>query len=131
GAWLHPLRQCAQQAIRSAIVHSGDRAANDPDHVRRALQMAVRGGGDTDTVAAIAGGLIGAAYGVSAIPLGWKRRIHGWPGWRSEELVEHAVTAQRISPETRAAEIRGGPALDPRYSSGWRTTQPCARHPHA
>jgi ADP-ribosylglycohydrolase len=31
------------------------------------LQAAVRGGGDTDTVAAIAGGLLGAAYGASAV----------------------------------------------------------------
>lgn len=33
------------------------------DHLRLSLDAAVRGGGDTDTVAAIAGGLLGAAYG--------------------------------------------------------------------
>lgn len=120
----------ALQGAWSAIVHSGDRAANDPDHVRRALQIAVRGGGDTDTVAAIAGGLIGAAYGVSAIPLGWKRRIHGWPGWRSEELVEHAVTAQRIWSETGAPDLRAWPAIDRLDYSGWRRTETCVRHPH-
>jgi ADP-ribosyl-[dinitrogen reductase] hydrolase len=38
------------------------------DHLRLALDAAVRGGGDTDTVAAIAGGLLGAAYGASAVP---------------------------------------------------------------
>jgi ADP-ribosyl-[dinitrogen reductase] hydrolase len=33
------------------------------EHLRLALDAAVRGGGDSDTVAAIAGGLLGAAYG--------------------------------------------------------------------
>ena len=50
------------------------------DHLRLALDAAVRGGGDTDTVAAIAGGLLGAAYGASAVPADWRRVLHGWPG---------------------------------------------------
>ena len=37
-------------------------------HLRLALEEAVRGGRDTDTVAAIAGGLLGAAYGSTAVP---------------------------------------------------------------
>ncbi len=40
----------------------------------------MRGGYDTDTVAAIAGGLLGAAYGASAVPLQWRHLLHGWPG---------------------------------------------------
>jgi hypothetical protein len=39
----------------------------------------VRGGYDTDTVAAIAGGLLGAVYGASAVPAEWRRLLHGWP----------------------------------------------------
>ena len=42
------------------------------DHLRLALEAAVRGGNDTDTVAAIAGGLLGAAYGASAVPARWR-----------------------------------------------------------
>ena len=43
------------------------------DHLRLALDAAVRGGDDTDTVAAIAGGLLGAVYGASAVPAEWRR----------------------------------------------------------
>jgi ADP-ribosylglycohydrolase/protein-tyrosine phosphatase len=57
------------------------------DHLRLALDAAVRGGGDTDTVAAIAGGLLGAAYGASAVPADWRRLLHGWPGIRTRDLV--------------------------------------------
>lgn len=120
----------AFQGAWSAIVHSGNRAADDPDHVRRALEMAVRGGGDTDTVAGIAGSLIGAAYGVSAVPLEWKRRIHGWPGWRSENLVAHAVVARRTWTELREIDPTEWPLADYLDYSGWSGTETCVRHPH-
>ncbi|SMX98839.1 ADP-ribosylglycohydrolase [Brevibacterium linens ATCC 9172] len=120
----------AFQGAWSSIVHSGDRADNDPNHVRRALEMAVRGGGDTDTVAAIAGGLIGGAYGVSAIPLEWKRRIHGWPGWRSEELVEHAVNATRVWKEYGEIFDNVWPSTDYCDYSDWRRIDTCVAHPH-
>ena len=120
----------ALQGAWSSIVHSGNRAENDPHHVRRALEMAVRGGGDTDTVAAIAGGLIVAAYGVSAIPLEWKRRIHGWPGWRAEELIEHAVKATRMWNEQDKDFDNAWPSTDYCDYSDWRATDTCIAHPH-
>lgn len=49
---------------------------------------AVRGGRDTDTVAAIAGGLLRAVHGASAVPAAWRRVLHGWPGLRSRDLIE-------------------------------------------
>jgi ADP-ribosylglycohydrolase len=42
------------------------------------LQLAVATGGDTDTVAAIAGALLGAIHGASAVPPAWRRRVFGW-----------------------------------------------------
>lgn len=42
------------------------------------LQRAVAIGGDTDTVAAIAGALLGAIHGASAVPDDWRRMVHGW-----------------------------------------------------
>jgi ADP-ribosylglycohydrolase len=63
------------------------------DHLRLALDAAVRGGGDTDTVAAIAGGLLGAGYGASAVPAEWRRLLHGWPGLATRDL---AALATRI-----------------------------------
>jgi ADP-ribosylglycohydrolase len=56
------------------------------------LQAAVRGGGGTDTVAAIAGGLLGAAHGASAVPGEWQAAVHGWPGLRGDDLT--ALAAQ-------------------------------------
>ncbi|MGO0605864.1 ADP-ribosylglycohydrolase family protein [Brevibacterium linens] len=124
--WVVQAFQCAW----SSIVHSGDRADNDPQHVKRTLEMAVRGGGDTDTVAAIAGGLIGGAYGVSAIPLEWKRRIHGWPGWRADELVEHAVNATRVLKEYWKNFDNAWPSTDYCDYSDWRGIDSCVAHPH-
>ncbi|MYS43040.1 hydrolase, partial [Streptomyces sp. SID5998] len=50
---------------------------------------------DTDTVAAIAGALLGARWGCSGIPLAWQRAVHGWPGLTGPDLVRLAVrTAQ-------------------------------------
>ncbi len=60
-----------------------------------AVYRAIRGGGDTDTVAAIAGALAGARFGVSQIPLSWQRRIRGWPGLDANDLVRLAVLAAR------------------------------------
>ena len=58
-----------------------------------AIQRAIRGGGDTDTVAAIAGSLAGALWGASRIPQEWQRRLHGWPGYRIDDLVQRASLA--------------------------------------
>ncbi|HYO39286.1 MAG TPA: ADP-ribosylglycohydrolase family protein [Nocardioidaceae bacterium] len=55
-------------------------------HLQEALHAAVRIGDDTDTVAAIAGGLLGARWGASAVPWHWRRVVHGWPGLRSRDL---------------------------------------------
>ena len=75
----------ALQGAWSAIVHTTGLVDG--------LQAAVRGGGDTDTVAAIAGGLLGAAYGASAVPGEWRAAVHGWPGLRGEDLT---VLAEEI-----------------------------------
>jgi hypothetical protein len=45
--------------------------------VRSALEAAVGAGNDTDTVAAIAGSLLGARWGATALPLSWRRLVHG------------------------------------------------------
>lgn len=42
------------------------------------VQAAIALGGDTDTVAAIAGALLGAIHGASAIPGEWYSVLHGW-----------------------------------------------------
>lgn len=46
-----------------------------PRDVRAVVESAVRLGGDTDTVAAIAGGLAGAAAGAAGVPAPWLRGL--------------------------------------------------------
>lgn len=60
-----------------------------------AIYRAIRGGRDTDTVAAIAGALAGARWGASQIPLGWQRELHGWPGYNADDLTRLAILAAR------------------------------------
>ncbi|WAM13666.1 MULTISPECIES: ADP-ribosylglycohydrolase family protein [Rhodococcus] len=66
-----------------------------PQQLRFALERAVRAGNDTDTTAAIAGGLLGARWGASAVPDRWRRMLHGWPGYSAEDLERLAVGAVR------------------------------------
>ena len=91
--WAVEALQVAWSAIASTPVPQDDPANGvfRVDQLRLALDAAVRGGGDTDTVAAIAGGLLGGAYGAPAIPADWRRVLHGWPGMRARELVELAT----------------------------------------
>ena len=67
----------AFQAALSAIIETPVPVDNPSDHFMKALETAVRIGDDCDTVAAIAGSLLGARWGVSAIPEDWKAIIHG------------------------------------------------------
>ena len=63
-------------------------------HFESALREAVAIGDDTDTVAAIAGSLLGAAYGVSSVPFKWRHGLAGWPAqYRNIDLVRLAVRA--------------------------------------
>jgi ADP-ribosylglycohydrolase len=89
------------------------------DHLRLGLESAVRGGRDADTVAAIAGGLLGASYGASAVPAEWRLVLCGWPGLRARDLIELAGSI-----------VRGG-APDPFDFSypGYRFGLPAVPHP--
>lgn len=58
------------------------------------LEAAVRAGGDTDTIGAIAGALAGAVYGAESVPGDWVDALHGWPGIGARDLrrmVEDAI----------------------------------------
>ena len=91
--WVVEALQAAWSAITNTPVPADDPVAGvfRVDHLRLALDAAVRGGDDTDTVAAIAGGLLGAAYGASAVPAEWRRVLHGWPGSATRALVALAT----------------------------------------
>ncbi len=70
GAW--PARGTAEFSLYAAMwcfLHS----TSFEDGIERAVRI----GGDTDTYAAIAGGLLGAYYGYDAIPEDWRKTILG------------------------------------------------------
>ena len=73
--WVVHALQGAWSAMRRTPVPEDDPAKVSfrAQHLQLALEAAVRGGRDTDIVAAIAGGVLGAAYGASAVPAAWRR----------------------------------------------------------
>ncbi|MFW6869501.1 ADP-ribosylglycohydrolase family protein [Nocardioides sp. CPCC 206347] len=89
----------AFQAAWSAIVHTPvPTGASECRQFGDALATAIAIGDDTDTVAAIAGALLGARWGASAVPAEWRRVVHGYPGLRGERLVELAYLAANKGP---------------------------------
>jgi ADP-ribosylglycohydrolase len=68
-------------------------AVSRADSLEDGLQRAVAIGGDTDTVAAIAGSLLGAIFGASAVPAEWHDALRGWPGMYAEDLERLALDA--------------------------------------
>jgi ADP-ribosyl-[dinitrogen reductase] hydrolase len=103
----------AFQAALAAIWHTPIPEDQPCRHLQDALQAAVHIGNDTDTVAAIAGGLLGARWGASAIPVDWQLLLHGWPGHRAKDLVRLAMLT-----------VRGGKP----DSSGWPTVEDMSDH---
>lgn len=57
-----------------------------PDDGRAAVEKVVRMGGDTDTTAAIVGGLVGATLGAAGFPETWRHGLWEWP--RSRTWIE-------------------------------------------
>lgn len=76
----------AFQAAWSSIVRA-QALTDSAAQLRLGLEKAVRSGGDTDTVAAIAGQLLGARWGASAVPSEWVDVLHGWPGISGRDLA--------------------------------------------
>jgi len=83
----------ALQAAWSAIHHTAIPQGDPGRHLADSLVAAVRIGNDTDTVAAIAGGLLGARWGAAAVPADWRRISHGYPGLTGDDLIALAHSA--------------------------------------
>ena len=97
--WVVGAFQAAMAAITSTPVPT-DRPT---DHLVRVLEVASRSGGDTDTVAAIAGALLGARWGVGVVPEEWRSKLNGYgrydqpklSGADLERLAQRAVGAAK------------------------------------
>lgn len=99
---------------------------SEADLLRQSIENAVRGGRDADTIAAIAGALAGARYGVSAVPAEWRTLVHGWPGLRGTDLVRLGVTAA----QNGRASINRWPNTEQVDYSSYGDVSTLVRHPH-
>jgi ADP-ribosylglycohydrolase len=86
-------------AVYAWLRHYGD--------FRATVEAALDCGGDTDTVGAIAGALVGATVGEAGIPQPWLRGIIDWP--RSVRLLR--IVADRLEQQRET----GRPAGEVRY----------------
>ena len=76
-------------------------AGSFAEGMRRVLDL----GGDTDTVAAVTGGLLGAVYGIAGIPMRWTSVLNGVvPGYadRSWDLAGLQHLAERLGGDADA-----------------------------
>lgn len=64
-----------------------------PDDYRKALVEALECGGDTDTVGAIVGALVGSRVGEDGIPNEWRRNLWEWP----RTSVKMRTLAERLA----------------------------------
>ncbi|TIC86818.1 ADP-ribosylglycohydrolase family protein [Nocardioides sp. GY 10113] len=118
----------ALQAAWSAITHTPVPTHGDAcEHLVDALTAAIRIGHDTDTVAAIAGALLGARWGASAVPARWRRLLHGWPGATVRDLERWA----HLAATGGRPGAHGWPLTEHIDYTDWQGPAPAlARHPH-
>lgn len=75
-----------------------------PTDLRKAIVEIIKCGGDTDTTAAIAGGIVGAGVGPDGVPTDWLTGILDWPrgiSWikrLSQQLAESIASGKPIKP---------------------------------
>ncbi|MER7766477.1 ADP-ribosylglycohydrolase family protein [Kitasatospora sp. NPDC096140] len=93
----HPDRATEPNGAVWPCLGSAVWALRTTDGFEPALRAAIDLGGDTDTVAAVTGGLAGARYGLAAVPERWTEPLHltlpgfGGPVWRAAELLDLAA----------------------------------------
>jgi ADP-ribosylglycohydrolase len=122
--WVVGAFQAALPAITSTPMPAGSEPCR---HLADALRLASRSGGDTDTVAAIAGSLLGARWGGTAVPLSWRRVLHGRrtydePALRAGDLEALA----RLAVAGGQADPIGWPGVERLVPATARTTTPAA-----
>ena len=118
----------ALQAAWAAIVQTPvPQESHSCRQLQDALTTAIRIGHDTDTVAAIAGSLLGGRWGMSAIPAAWRRILHGYPGITGRELEWLAILAANAGEPIKY----GWPLVDHINYAPLEYGRPAlARHPH-
>jgi ADP-ribosyl-[dinitrogen reductase] hydrolase len=92
-----------ERAVSGYIFHSVPVALHawlaHPADLEAALDAAVRCGGDTDTVAAVTGAIVGAGVGRAGIPAARLARLWDWP--RGAQWIEEAARNAIAAADTR------------------------------
>jgi ADP-ribosyl-[dinitrogen reductase] hydrolase len=96
------------QTVQAAWAAIGRTSAADAGQLRRGVETAARGGGDTDAVAGTVGALLAARWGIRAVPDSWRRVVRGRPGLRGPDLVGLAVLGSHRGEPSDEAEARPG-----------------------
>jgi ADP-ribosyl-[dinitrogen reductase] hydrolase len=97
----------------------------EAERFQHGLFYAIRAGWDTDTVAAIAGSLLGAYYGFTAVPNEWRLKLHGWPALKEIDLVR----LTNVALDGGSAEKNKWPEIDHFDYSGWADRFEMVQHP--
>jgi len=82
--------------VTASVVWSLYAFLRTPDDYWTTVCTAIGIGGDTDTMAAIAGAISGARLGVAALPAGLVERVNDRGEWGHQELIELAGRAARL-----------------------------------
>lgn len=122
--WVVHAFQAAWSAINLAVKAPEEQFRYQAERFAFGLEQAVRAGNDTDTVAAIAGSLLGAFYGSTSVPADWRLELHGWPGFDDTELVR--LTNRALNGVAQANSWPNIPKFD--YST-WSGRFELAQHP--
>jgi ADP-ribosylglycohydrolase/predicted protein tyrosine phosphatase len=112
----------------AAITHTPVPQPLPAQHFANALKEAVRAGNDADTVACVAGSLLAAMWGLSAIPTRWRAQIHGWPNMRDRDLQALALNIVN-KPENNQIKNQW-PNINHMDYTTWSGTDTIAVHPH-
>lgn len=80
--WVVHALQAAWSAVTLGLEEGG---------YENGITAAVGCGRDTDTVAAIAGAVLGARFGSSGIRAEWRNEVHGWPSLKGADLIRAGV----------------------------------------
>lgn len=91
------LRRLQGWAAHEAIAAAAFVVARHPDDARGAILEGANAHGDSDSIATLAGALLGARHGIKALPGEWVRDVE-----RSDDLRKLAGEAARVSGTERA-----------------------------
>jgi len=100
----------AIEAVPAALLAFLVKRGSFPD----TIEFAVRMGGDTDTIASMAGALAGAHLGYQAIPQSWKDRVEGAPSMARLGRV----LLERVSQDAREERRTSGGGAGTRETGG-------------